>query len=159
MANRRMFAKDIVETDDFLDMGQGSQALYFHLGIQSDDHGFIQPKRIMRMTGASDDDLKVLIAKQFVIPFDSGVIVIRHFKRNNYLQNDRLKDTLYQEELSKLMVDKGIYRLDTECIQNVSQYRIDENRIEKSREEEVKGGEGYEEFKKVKQKLIEDKTL
>lgn len=146
MANRRMFAKEVVETDDFLDMGQGARLLYYDLGIQADDHGFVQPKRIMRMTGASEDDLRVLIAKKFVLPFESGVIVIRHWKKNNYLQTDRLKDTLYQEELSQLRLNQGVYHMDTECIQNVSQNRLEENRLEESR---LDKGNGYQKFREI----------
>jgi len=86
MAQRRMFSKTITENDDFLNMSLSTQALYFHLGIQADDDGFVSPNRIMRMIGAMIDDLNVLIAKKFVIPFENGVVVIRHWKINNYEQ-------------------------------------------------------------------------
>ena len=139
MAQRRMFSLKVVDTDEFLDMGQGSQLLYFHLAMRADDDGFVNcPKKILRFAGAKDDDFKVLVAKQFIIPFQNGVIVIRHWKENNYIQSDRKQKTIYQEELAKLSEDNnGVYNLDTECIQNVSnldtQVRIGKDRIGKDR--------------------------
>lgn len=103
MAERRMFAKSIIDSDLFLDMPQSSQNLYFHLAMRADDEGFINnPKRIIRMISASDDDMKVLIAKRFVIIFESGIVVIRHWKIHNYLRSDRFKPTVYTEEKSQL---------------------------------------------------------
>ncbi len=121
MAERRMFAKAIIDSDAFLDMPLSTQALYFHLAMRADDEGFVSnPKKIQRMIGASDDDLKVLISKQFVLVFDTGIIVIRHWKIHNYIQNDRRKETLYKNELAMLNTDDNkIYQpLDTSCIQN-----------------------------------------
>ena len=106
MANRRMFSKAIVRTDAFLEMPLSSQCLYFHLGIEADDDGFVTPKMIMRTLGSNEDDLKVLIAKKFVMPFESGVIVIRHWKENNLIRIDRYKPTQYQEELKEALQDK-----------------------------------------------------
>ena len=92
MAQKRMFDKTITNSDEFLDMPDSSQNLYFHLSMNADDDGFVNNwKSIMRMTGHKQDDLKVLTAKQFIIPFDSGVIVIRHWRINNYLRNEVLK--------------------------------------------------------------------
>ena len=106
MAQRRMFNKTITNNDNFLEMPQTSQNLYFHLSMNADDDGFVDNwKSIMRMVGCKDDDLKVLIAKQYIIPFESGVIVIRHWRLNNYLQKDRITPTNYQEEYSKLSID------------------------------------------------------
>lgn len=103
MAERRMFAKTIIDSDAFLDMPLSSQALYFHLSMRGDDDGFINnPKKIQRMIGSSDDDLKLLIAKRFIIPFDSGVVVIKHWKIHNYIRVDRYKETVYQQEKSML---------------------------------------------------------
>lgn len=103
MAERRMFAKTIVDSDAFLDMPLSSQALYFHLSMRADDDGFINnPKKIQRMIGCGDDDLKLLMVKKFILVFDSGVIVIKHWKIHNYIRNDRYKPTLYQEEKSLL---------------------------------------------------------
>jgi len=122
MAERRMFAKTIIDSDAFLDMPLSTQALYFHLSMRADDDGFINnPKKIQRMVGASDDDLKLLAAKNFIIPFDSGIVVIKHWKIHNYIQSDRYKPTVYVEEKAMLEVKpNSAYRLDTECIQDVS---------------------------------------
>ena len=126
MAERRMFAKTIVLSDAFLDMPLSARCLYFTLGMMADDDGFVgSPKAIMRQCGASQDDLVVLLQKRFVLGFESGVIVIKHWRMNNYLQNDRKKDTTYLEELAALDIDKnGAYTerdkaVYTNCIQNV----------------------------------------
>jgi hypothetical protein len=118
VAERRMFTKKIIDSDAFLDMPLSTQALYFHLNMRADDDGFINnPKKIMRMIGASEDDLKVLCLKRFVIPFESGVMVIKHWKMHNYIQKDRYKPTVYTEELALLEVkENGSY---TDCIQAV----------------------------------------
>ena len=125
MAERRMFAKTIIDSDAFLDMPMSAQALYFHLSMRADDDGFINnPKRIQRMIGANDDDLRVLIAKAFVILFESGVVVIKHWKIHNYIQTDRYKETPYLEEKGQLNIKKNkAYSLkdspmDTDCIHN-----------------------------------------
>jgi len=103
VAERRMFAKTIIDSDVFLDMPLSTQALYFHLSMRADDDGFINnPKKIQRIIGASDDDLKLLIAKNFIIPFESGIVVIKHWKIHNYIRNDRYKETVYQEEKALL---------------------------------------------------------
>lgn len=103
MAERRMFSKTLIDSDMFLDMPSSTQCLYFHLSMRADDDGFINnPKKIQRVIGSSDDDLKLLIAKKFLIPFDSGVVVIKHWKIHNYIRNDRYKETLYLEEKSQL---------------------------------------------------------
>lgn len=118
MAERRMFAKSIIDSDMFLDMPLSAQALYFHLSMRADDDGFINnPKRVQRMIGANDDDFKLLIAKQFIIPFDSGIVVIKHWRLHNYIQKDRYKPTIYSEEKAALSLADGVY---TDCIHNVS---------------------------------------
>ena len=113
MAERRMFAKTIIDSDAFLDMPLSAQALYFHLSMRADDEGFINnPKKIQRMIGALDDDLKLLIAKRFIIPFDSGVVVIKHWRIHNYIRADRLIETNYQDEKAQLSVkENGAYTL------------------------------------------------
>ena len=118
MAERRMFAKTIIDSDAFLDMPLSTQALYFHLSMRADDDGFINnPKKIQRMIGASDDDARILTMKRFVIPFESGVVVIKHWKLHNYIQKDRYKETVYKEEKALLKVkNNNVYTLDTECI-------------------------------------------
>ena len=103
MAERRMFAKTIIDSDAFMDMPLSTQALYFHLSMRADDEGFINnPKKIQRMVGASDDDLKVLVMKRFILPFESGVVVIKHWRIHNYIRNDRFKPTVYTEEKALL---------------------------------------------------------
>lgn len=129
MAERRMFAKTIIDSDAFLDMPLSTQALYFHMSMRGDDDGFINnPKKIQRMIGASEDDLKLLIAKNFIIPFESGIVVIKHWRIHNYIQKDRYKPTVYKEEMEVLRLkDNNAYTvdlqdddsMDTECIQDV----------------------------------------
>lgn len=104
MAERRMFAKTIIDSDLFLDMPPSTQMLYFHLAMRADDDGFINnPKRIQRMIGATDDDMRILLAKQFILSFDSGVIVIRHWKIHNYIRKDLYHPTEYQTERKRLV--------------------------------------------------------
>jgi hypothetical protein len=130
MAQRRMFSAQIVTADAFLEMPLTSQALYFHLGMSADDDGFVSPKKILRMTGAGDDDLKVLMAKGFVIPFNSGVIVITHWKQNNYLRNDRYTPTIYKDEMSRLSSIQSVYHLDTVGIPAGNRLETQEGRKE-----------------------------
>lgn len=109
----------IVDTDAFLDMPLSTQALYFHLAMRADDDGFVSnPKKIIRMLGVQDDELKVLFSKKFILGFENGVIVIKHWKIHNYIQNDRYTPTTYVEELAKLSIkENGGYKMDTDCIQ------------------------------------------
>lgn len=111
MAERRMFAKTIIDSDAFIDMPLSTQALYFHLSMRADDDGFINnPKKIQRMVGASEDDLKLLIMKRYILPFESGVVVIKHWKIHNYIRNDRYKETVYIEEKESLILkENGAY--------------------------------------------------
>lgn len=132
MAERRMFAKTIIDSDAFLDMPLTAQALYFHLSMRADDDGFLNnPKKIQRVIGAADDDLKLLIAKNFIIPFESGVVVIKHWRIHNYIQKDRYKKTVYQEEkalleqkengaytITKEVREHNVNAMYTECIQD-----------------------------------------
>ncbi|MGG7059866.1 DnaD domain protein [Clostridium tertium] len=143
MAEKRMFAKTIIDSDAFLDMSLSTQALYFHLSMRADDDGFVNnPKKIQRMIGAGDDELKMLIAKRFIIPFESGVCVIKHWRIHNYIQKDRYKETVYKDEKSHLILkeNKAYKYVDTPCIQNVSssetQIRLDKTREDKNRLEE-----------------------
>lgn len=148
MAERRMMSKSIIKSDTFLDMPATTQNLYFHMLLDADDDGFINaPKSIMRMIGAKEDDMKVLVAKQFVIPFESGVVVIKDWKIHNYIQNDRYKpSTLPERDLLNIQKDKtytlksDVSRMDTECIQTVSigkdrlgKVRLGKDRIGKDR--------------------------
>lgn len=142
MAEKRMFAKTIVDSDAFLDMPMSTQALYFHLNMRADDDGFVNnPKKIQRMLGASDDDLKLLIAKKFILVFESGIIVIKHWRINNYLRRDRFTETQYKEELAMLEFDENnAYRFNDSCsgiplglpLVATDKIRLDKNRIDKS---------------------------
>lgn len=114
MAERRMLSKTIIGSDPFIDMGPAAGMLYVHLNMNADDDGFINsPRKIQRMMGAADADLDELIARGFILRFESGVCVIKHWKMNNYIRNDRYKPTVYQEEYSLLRIkDNGAYTLD-----------------------------------------------
>ena len=122
MAERRMFAKTIIDSDAFLDMPLSSQALYFHLSMRADDDGFLNnAKKIQRTLGCADDDLKILFAKNFVIPFETGVCVIKHWLIHNMIQKDRYKVTMYSEEKDKLSIKNNkSYTMLTECVQDVN---------------------------------------
>lgn len=156
MAEKRMFSKTIIDSDAFLDMPLSSQALYFHLSMRADDDGFVNnPKKIQRLIGCGDDDLKLLMCKKFLIPFESGIVVIKHWRIHNYIRNDRYKETNYIEEKSMLGIEKNkAYSLLTEnkdCTPLIStstngipmvgkrdtQNRLDKNRLDKNREEET----------------------
>jgi hypothetical protein len=113
LENKRMFTMKIVDSDAFLDMPLSTQCLYFHLNMRADDDGFIgNPKRIMKITGASEDDLRLLIAKRFVLTFEDGVIVIKHWRMHNTLSRDRYAETSYTDEKKMLLLkDNGSYSL------------------------------------------------
>lgn len=110
---RRMFSDEITNSDAFLDMGKGSQLLYFHLGMAADDDGFIgSPKMIMRVIGASDDEYKLLVLKKFIIHFQKGICVIKHWRINNQIRKDRYRETKYLPERSTLYIrENGAYTL------------------------------------------------
>lgn len=113
MAERRMFAKTIIDSDAFIDMPVTARLLYYDLSMRADDDGFVNsPKKIMRMIGASQDDLSILIMRRFIIPFDSGVVVIKHWRIHNYIRSDRKHETKYEKEMSQLSVkENGSYTL------------------------------------------------
>lgn len=152
MAERRMFAKTIVLSDAFLDMSMGARCLYMTLGMVADDDGFVNnPRSIMRQCGASDDDMRLLIAKKFVLIFDSGVIVIKHWRINNYLRNDRYTPTKYAEEKETLALDEnGAYTrngfgipdgIPSYGVPSIGKDRLEKDRLEKNRLE--KDSTGY----------------
>lgn len=141
MAERRMFAKTIIDSDAFLDMSLSTQALYFHLNMRADDDGFINnPKKIQRMIGCGDDELKLLIAKRFIIPFESGICVIKHWLIHNYIRNDRYTETIYKDEKSQLETKTskaytmnnslGIPNSNQEVVQGCPQVRLGKDRLE-----------------------------
>lgn len=145
MAERRMFAKTIVLSDAFLDMPMSARCLYFTLGMFADDDGFVNsPRGIMRQCGASEDDMKVLMAKKFLLAFDSGVIVIKHWRINNYLRSDRYAETKYLDEKKSLIIDQnGAYVQPKVAgipggIPNSGIPRLGKDRLDKSRLEEDK---------------------
>ena len=123
MAERRMFAKTIIDSDAFLEMPATSQLLYFHLNIRADDEGFVnQPKSIMRLAGSKDDDMKVLISKNFIIPFESGVVVVKHWRIHNWIRKERLQETKYTDERARLTVkENGSYTLNVRQLSDTCQ--------------------------------------
>ncbi len=149
---------DIVDTDAFLDMPVSSQALYFHLAMRADDDGFVgNPRKIMKICGAGEDDYRILALKRFLIPFDKGICVIKHWKIHNYLRKDTHKETKYTEEKATLIEkENGAY---TESVnvpstfrqRSVTQIREDKDSIDKVRLDKVRivNKESYGEFKNV----------
>ncbi len=138
MAQKRMFDRAIIETDRFTDLSMSSKALYFLLGMEADDEGFVSPKRVMRIYGGNDDDLKVLVAKEFLIPFESGVVVITSWHENNYLDKNRLKSTKYQEERKLLSLTPNRMYEFNKCLADVKPV---ESSIVENRGEERSTGE------------------
>ena len=122
-----MFNKTITNDDNFLEMPLTSQCLYFHLSMNADDDGFVNNwKSILKITGAKEDDLRVLITKQYVIPFDTGVLVIRHWRLNNYLRSDRFTPTNHQIELNQLRIDENnVYQMSSSGIPLDNPDRLD----------------------------------
>lgn len=122
MAHRRMFSSDIVSSDTFLEMPTSSRELYFQLGIYADDDGFVNPKKIMRMIGSSEDDLKVLLTKRFLLYFESGVVVIKHWLIHNLIRADLYRETLYKNEKMTLgLNENGAY---TELREGISELKV-----------------------------------
>ena len=159
MAERRMFAKTIIDSDFFLDMPLSTQSLYFHLSMRADDDGFVNnPKKIMRMIGASSNEFDILVSKRFLILFDTGVVVIKHWKLHNYIQKDRYKETVYREEKELLLTKDNktytlkkdnVYMLDTECEQDGYSGKVrEELEIGKSKDNKEKNNkkENYQPF-------------
>ena len=139
MPEKRMFTKKITESDAFLDMPLSTQCLYFHLNMNADDDGFVNnPKRIMRTIGASEDDLKILIAKAFILVFESGVIVIKHWRMHNTLRNDRYKPTDYTEEYAMLgLKDNKAYTWQPNGNQLETQPNLTKPNLTKPRDEDT----------------------
>jgi hypothetical protein len=167
MAERRMFAKQIIDSDAFLDMPLSTQALYFHLSMRADDDGFLNnAKKIQRTIGANDDDFKILLSKKFIIPFENGLCVVKHWMIHNYIQKDRYKPTIYTEEKNKLTIkNNNVYTMDTECIQDVdkvyAQVRL--GKVSLGEEKHIRANaldDGFNEFWRVYPKKVgKDKAL
>ena len=153
MANKAIFSKTIIDTDAFLEMPATTQNLYFHLNMHADDDGFIgNPKRIARMIGASDDDFKILIAKKFIIVFESGVIVIKHWRIHNTLSKMRYKETSYLDEKSQLLIkENNAYSLD-------EGKPLDDSRLVEMGKRQVRRKVDEQETNLSKDKLSKDKT-
>ncbi len=136
-----MFDKSIIETDRFLNISLSAKALYFLLGMEADDEGFVSPSRVMRIYGAEMGDLKNLIDTGLVIPFKSGVVVITDWKRNNWLDERRIKPTLYQEEMGQLSLEDGKKYVLSKCLASAEpeESRGEENSIEESISNKVAG--------------------
>lgn len=157
MAQKRMFDKAIIDTDKFMDLPMSTKALYFLLGMEADDEGFVSPRKVMRIHGGHDDDIKVLITKEFLIPFQSGVVVITDWYTNNYLDKNRTKPTQYEKEKNLITAvsigqnrnssDKKYYLTSdkrcelNKCLTDVKleEKRIEENSIKENRIEYKKG--------------------
>ena len=141
MAQKRMFDKRVVSSDKFIDLPHSSKALYFMAGMEADDKGFFQPRKLQRMCGFNEDDFKILIAKGYFITFDSGVMVVTDWNKNNWLDSRRVVETEYVEELNMLKMINDKYELTIEkdiAKQMLSQNSIEENSIEYNIKEKVK---------------------
>lgn len=129
-----MFDKAIIDTDKFMDLPVSAKALYFLLGMEADDEGFVSYRKVLRVHGGTNDDIKILQAKKFVLMFESGVVVITDWKKNNYLDKNRMKETEYQEEKKLLAIQRGKYKMLNECLTDVKpeERRGEEKRVEES---------------------------
>ena len=146
MARKRMFDNEIISQDTFIDLPMEAKALYFLLGMEADDEGFVNYKKVLRLYGGTEDSIKILAMKQFIIPFHSGVIVITDWRRNNYLSKNRIKETIYQNEKNQLFFNERTEKyelMQNPCNTSVKQMlnkcltRIDENRVEENSIEEI----------------------
>ena len=132
MAQKRMFDRAIIDTDRFMDLSLSSKALYFLMGMEADDEGFVSYKKVMRIHGGNEDDIRVLLAKEFIIKFESGVVVITDWNKNNYLQENRIKPTEYTKEKKLLdLTDSKEYVLNT-CLTSIEESRVEEKSIEEN---------------------------
>lgn len=142
-----MMSKKVIHSDAFMDMPMSTQNLYFYLLLDADDDGFVNsPKRIQRTIGANDDDVKILLAKKYILSFESGVIVLKHWKMHNYIQKDRYNPTSHTDEMSQIRLkDNNVYTLDTDCIQDV---HLGKDRLGKDRlvEKSIHSQELYSEI-------------
>ena len=157
MAQKRMFDRAIIEQDSFFDLPMEAKALYFLLGMEADDEGFVNPKKVLRLYGGNEDSIKILAVKNYIIPFNSGVIVVTDWKRNNYLDKKRVKPTIYQQEKAQIEYDEVSEKyVLNECLTNVKQmlkqYSIEENSIEENSIDILKEPKGSVSVKKCKQK-------
>lgn len=168
MSQRRMFSPDIIDSDDFLNMPATSQLLYFHLGMRADDDGFVSPQKVLRLIGASSDDLKVLISKRFLLTFESGIVVVKHWLIHNLIRQDRYKPTRYLDEKRHLSVkENGSYTEMTTTGQpndnqmttqvRLGKVRLSYNTIQKKEKETTKVNQNT--LKQLRQDLINKKVI
>lgn len=129
MATKRMFDRAIIDTDKFMDMPLSAKAIYFLLGMEADDEGFVSYKKVMRVHGGNDDDTKLLIVKGFIIHFESGVVVITDWCKNNWLDSRRIRPTEYQKERKTLGKNKGEYFLLSNGLASIVESSIEENNV------------------------------
>lgn len=152
MAQRRMFSPDIVESEEFLSMPISSQALYFHLGMHADDDGFVQPQKVMRLINSTTDDLKVLLAKRFLLTFESGVVVVKHWLIHNMIRADRYHETRFKLEKSTLSVKENKAYTDKNIVglhsgnQMATEVRLGKVRLGKVRKDTSPKGEAESEY-------------
>jgi len=173
MADRRMFAKTIIDSDAFLDMPVTSRLLYYDLSMRADDDGFVNaPKKIMRIVGATQDDLNILVYRKFVIPFENGVIVIKHWRLHNYIRKDRYTETKYKEQKATLELDEnGAYRMKKERLTSgcqlvdevatqdrVGKDSIDQDSIDSLSEDSIECSDSNEDMQKKKTRKKPEKT-
>lgn len=125
MAQKRMFDRAIIDTMKFMDLPISTKALYFLMGMEADDEGFVSPKKVLRIHGGSDDDIKVLISKEFLIPFESGVVVITDWNKNNWLDSRRIRETEYKKEKSLLSLTEDKTYLLSSRLADVKQRRVE----------------------------------
>ncbi len=132
MSQKRMFDRAIIDMDKFMDLPMSAKAIYFLLGMEADDEGFVSYKKILRIHGGNEDDIKVLLVKNFIISFPSGVVVITDWNKNNWLDKRRIRPTEYQTEKKLILLDKD----NSYCLANakplLSQYSIEEYSIEEN---------------------------
>lgn len=131
MAQKRMFDRAIIDTDRFMDLGMSSKAMYFLLGMEADDEGFVSYKKVLRIHGGNEDDVKLLIAKKFLLHFPSGVVVVTDWNVNNYLDKNRIRPTEYQTEKSQLGLTEDKKYVFNECSTSIEEYRREDIGISK----------------------------
>jgi len=151
MAQKRMFDKAIIDTEKFMDLPLSSKAIYFLLGMEADDEGFVSPKKILRIHGGNDDEIKILIAKGLLIPFESGVVVITDWHDNNWLDSRRTRPTQYQAEKKKLYLTRNRKYVLSNSLARIEESRIEEKRIKAFEKEEPTEEERQATLKKLKE--------
>lgn len=132
MAQKRMFDRAIIDTDKFMDLSMSSKALYFLLGMEADDEGFVSFKKVMRIHGGNEDDIKILVAKSFLIMFESGVVVITDWNTNNWLDSRRTRPTEYQKEKRLLELTESNKYVLSNRLDSIEEYRIEQKSIEEN---------------------------